>query len=108
MELAFNHIVFPAKLPGKQDDEKVIEYVEGELRRRFLDAIKDFKFASDDEAAPVWKCIETALNTYNLVNGGRSLDKSSLLQAFREVTLGNIIIVRVALQNASLIIRPCR
>ncbi|KAK2757274.1 hypothetical protein FQN54_004788 [Arachnomyces sp. PD_36] len=108
LRLAFNHIVFPPKLPGEQDADDVAEDVERELTRRLLDAIRALKNSVRDEAPLDWEYIESALNTCNLVNGAGYIDKTSLLQAFQEVKLGNPVIIRVALQNASLIVRQCR
>lgn len=105
LALAFNHVVLPPKLPGRQDKEAVTEEVDRELTRRLLRSVESLKDLLDDESALALNFIAKSLMTCNLVNPDGFINQQLLLNAFREVESDTAIILHVSQQNASLLIR---
>ena len=105
LTLAFNHIVLPPKLPGQQDGETVTHDVDRELTRRLLESTKFFQETLDDEAVLAWNYIEKSLNACRLVKTDGFVNKTLLLDVFQEVELDTALIIHVAQQNASILVR---
>lgn len=102
LELAFNHIVLPPKLPGEQDGR--IEDVEEDLLSRLLRATKTMKSCAVDDDLPIWQDIETALQTSGLVNEDRYVNRVALMSIFRDLEFQRAVILRITEQNAGLLI----
>jgi hypothetical protein len=103
LELVFNHLVLPPKLPGKRDGE--IEEIENHLTKRLLNAADILKGLSSNESAEAWDCIRRSLEICSIVNEDGRLNKTSLLDAFRRLKHKDGVILHVAEQNAGLLIR---
>lgn len=56
LELTFNHIAFPPKLPGQRDSK--VEDVDRDILTRLGTAVQTIKSFTDDEATSVWEDIE--------------------------------------------------
>jgi hypothetical protein len=104
LQLIFNHIVFPPKLPGKQDSR--IEDVERDLLRRLRTAAQTLRACPDNEAFSIWEGTEESLNTCQLINEGGFVNKTALKSALQDLKAHNIIILHLSQQNAGLLIRP--
>ncbi|KAL4784729.1 hypothetical protein BJX76DRAFT_356715 [Aspergillus varians] len=103
LELAFNHVVMPPKLPGEQDSD--IENVDKRLLSFLLRATKLMNSFAEDDDISVWHNIEKALRTCGLVNEDRYVNKTALMNVFREFEDQNAVILNVTEQNSSLLIR---
>jgi hypothetical protein len=105
LQLVFNHVAFPPKLPGRSDSESEIEDVKGDLLNRLLGAVKRVKEGANDEALHVLRSIGKLLETCRLVNGSGFVNKASLMNSFAELQPGDAITVYIGEQNACLFIR---
>lgn len=97
LEAVVNHLTLPPRLPGQQDSSLV--RVEPILVTYLIDATKRLDFDGSLD------CLRHSLQTSQLINTGRRLQKSSLLKAFRELLRGEFLILQVVEQNAAVIIR---
>lgn len=103
LELLFNHVVLPPRLPGKQDSR--IEDIEHGLITRVLHASRTMGDLVNVEFRGRWDSIRRSLQTCKVVNLGGQLDKMSLVAEFRSLQSEDILILHVAQQNAGLLIR---
>lgn len=103
LELAFNHIVLPPKLPGKQDSN--IEDVDQKLLSLLLRATNAMKSCAGDDDLFIWQSIEKVLRTCGLVNEGKYVNKMALMNVFRDFEDQNAVILYITEQNAGLLIR---
>lgn len=103
IELIFNHVALPPRLPGKQEDR--IDHIEGALTDRLLAASRTLKNLTSVEFSNDWDCIRRSLEICKTVNAGGRLNKTSLLKEFRSLERKDLLILHVAEQNAGLTIR---
>ena len=103
LELAFNHVVLPPKLPGKQDGN--IEDVEKKLFSLILRGTNAMKSCAGDDDLFIWQDIEKALRTCRHVNEDRYVNKTALMNIFRHFEDENAVILHITEQNAGLLIR---
>ncbi|KAI9765661.1 MAG: hypothetical protein M1840_007218 [Geoglossum simile] len=103
LESVFNHLVLPAKLPGKRDGE--IEQIERHLATRLLNATDVLRGLSSDESAEAWDYIRRSLEICNIINEDGRLNKTSLLDAFQGLQSKHGLILHITEQNAGLLIR---
>jgi hypothetical protein len=103
LELLFNHVVLPPRLPGKQDSR--IEDIEHGLITRVLHASRTMRDLVNVEFRGRWDSIRRSLQTCKVVNLGGQLNKMSLVAEFRSLQSEDILILHVAQQNAGLLIR---
>ncbi|KAI9772801.1 MAG: hypothetical protein M1839_002302 [Geoglossum umbratile] len=103
LESVFNHLVLPAKLPGKRDRE--IEQIERHLTTRLLNATNILRGLSSDESAEAWDYIRRSLEVCNTVNEDGRLNKTPLLDAFQGLQHKHSLILHITEQNAGLLIR---
>lgn len=104
LEQAFNHVVLPPKLPGKQDSNIA------EVERKLLSLLSRGANVVESCAGnnDIWQDVEKALKTCSLVNDSdeeRYVNKTALEHAFRDFGNSDIIILHIAEQNAGLLIR---
>ncbi|KAI9742781.1 MAG: hypothetical protein M1818_003510 [Claussenomyces sp. TS43310] len=102
LELVFNHMVLPPKLPGHQDEDT--ETVNRTILTLLLSACDSVVKLSGQEFANTWHSVQRSLRTCLDINHGR-LDKATLLQAFKNLQTNDLLILHVVEQNAALLIR---
>jgi hypothetical protein len=103
LELLFNHVVLPPRLPGKQDAR--IEDIEHGLITRVLLASRTVRDLVHVDYRDRWDSIRRSLQACKAVNVGGKLDKNSLLTELRGLHSEDILILHIAQQNAGLLIR---
>jgi hypothetical protein len=103
LDLLFNHIVLPPRLPGKEDGR--IEDIEHGLITRVLLASRTVRDLVDISFRDRWDSIRRSLQACKAVNLGGKLDKKSLLTELRCLQSEDILILHIAQQNAGLLIR---
>ncbi|EED24514.1 hypothetical protein TSTA_078690 [Talaromyces stipitatus ATCC 10500] len=104
LELTFNHIAFPPKLPGKRDGQ--VEAVEKDILTRLRTAVRTIKAYPNDSTPSIWEDIERSLAICRLVNENGFLNREALEVALQSVKLDDTIVLHVSQQNAGLLIRP--
>lgn len=103
LELAFNHVVLPPKLPGKQDSN--VEDVDRKLLSLLLRATNAMKTYAKDDDLFIWQNIEKTLQTCGIVNEDRYVNKTALMNVFGDFEDQNAVILYIMEQNAGLLIR---
>lgn len=105
LELTFNHIAFPPKLPGTRDAK--IEAVENDILMRLRTAVLTTKaYSSDNDAISVWECVEKSLEICQHINGDRFINREVFESTLQSLdNNGTIIILHVTEQNAGLTLR---
>lgn len=106
LELTFNHVVLPPKLPGEQDSK--VEDIERELLTRLLRATKTMESCARDDDLPIWQNIGKTLQTCGPVNEDKYVNKVALMNVFRDLESQHAVILRITEQNAGLLIRFAR
>ncbi|KAJ3568031.1 hypothetical protein NPX13_g6562 [Xylaria arbuscula] len=99
----FNHLVLPPEIPGSQDDD--VDLVSQNVLSRLIQATE---VAINLQPETLWqeafRDIEDSLNVCFRLNRGR-LERSSLLQHFKNLIPGRMLVLYLNEQNAGLLIR---
>ncbi|KAF3157660.1 hypothetical protein TWF569_000225 [Orbilia oligospora] len=103
LEAAFNHIVLPAQLPGKEDTD--VGAVSSDLLNIVATAIHEFQGLTDDQYSQEFSLIHKSMSSYQEVYIDGALSKQVLLRLFQQLDFGEQLILQVTSQNAALIIR---
>jgi hypothetical protein len=102
LELVFNHLVLPPKLPGQQDID--IEGIETSILNRLIHACDTIDKLTSQKFAETWDSVRHSLRLCLKLNPGR-LEKASMLQEFSNLQQKDLLILHVVEQNAALLIR---
>lgn len=104
LELTFNHIAFPPKLPGTRDPQ--IELVERDILTRLRTAVHTTKaYSSNNDAISIWESLEGSLEICQFVNENSFINREALNSTLRSLNPDHTLILHVTQQNAGLIIR---
>ncbi|KUL85151.1 hypothetical protein ZTR_06218 [Talaromyces verruculosus] len=103
LELTFNHVAFPPKLPGKRDSK--IEDVDRDLLTRLRTAVSTIKNYADNEFTSTWDDIDESLAICQPLNESSFINRQALESALQSIKPNHTIILHVTKQNAGLIIR---
>jgi hypothetical protein len=97
-----NHLVLPPKLPDGQDQD--VELIEMSMVTALIESCKTLRDKTNQNLGVAWDSLSRSLEICLELNRGR-LEKSSLLNAFRNLKPGIILILFVVEQNAAVLIR---
>lgn len=103
LELLFNHVALPPRLPGRHDHK--IEVIEFALTVRLLNASQELRDLTYSRFGDQWDSIRRSLQICKAANAGGKLNKASLVTEFRRLERKDLLILHVAEQNAGLLIR---
>lgn len=105
LELVYNHIALPPKLPGKRDTD--VASVEKQLVNRLIKAADILGSTLEGEYGETWKYVRKSLEMCRELNSGGVLEKARLLEAFKSIQScdDKSLILHVAEQNAAIIVR---
>lgn len=103
LEAQFNHLVLPARVPSKRDDD--LAEIEVAIINRLTDACRVLRDSGSVDSYNEWDNIRRVLVTVKDLNTGGRLEKLTLLRNFRSLEQGDLLILHVAEQNAGLLIR---
>jgi hypothetical protein len=103
LQILYNHLVLPARLPGKQDDN--LREISLALAERLLKATQYISRIQDNSFAAEWASLGRALQSCKLLHASGALDKEVLQRAFKELDKGDTLIIHVAEQNVALLVR---
>ena len=103
VESVYHHTVLPPKLPGKAEGD--LHNVETDLIRRLVEATSVIKRSLKDEIGSEYDTLQRCLNVSQFLNEDGRLNKSSLLEAFEDLELGDSLILHIREQNSGLIIQ---
>jgi hypothetical protein len=103
LELVFNHLVLPPKLPQSRDAD--IEDIESQIIIRLLDATGILKTLANGKSAEAWDHVWASLETCRVVNDDGRLNRATLQDAFQTLQKREGLILHVAEQNAGILIR---
>ncbi|EOD45616.1 hypothetical protein UCRNP2_7664 [Neofusicoccum parvum UCRNP2] len=102
LEAQFNHIVLPARVPTKRDDN--LAALETALTDRFVDASRVLRDCAEGDCYFDWDNVRRVLLSVKSINLGGKLDKRSLTLELGRLQYGDLLILHVAEQNAGLLI----
>ena len=105
LELAFNHVALPPRLPATRDGRSDQHRIERALVDRLLDASRTVRDHMNDESRSHWERIRYLLQACKTVNTGARIDKAALLDSFRTLERNDTLILHVTEQNAGLLVR---
>src|SRR5277367_1138542 len=100
LELVFNHLVLPPKLPGQRDPD--IKGIEQSILTRLIRACGTLGKLTGQEFVETWASVRHSLRVCLNINLGR-LEKASLLQEFCNLQRKDLLILHVVEQNAALL-----
>ncbi|PHH61174.1 hypothetical protein CDD81_697 [Ophiocordyceps australis] len=98
---AFYHLVLPNQLPDHQEDD--LDAIGRDILTRCLDACAFLEKKTSSVDAAVWKLLSRALNQCQGIIESR-LEAKSLLDKLADLDHNRLLIVRLAAQNAALLI----
>jgi hypothetical protein len=101
LELVFNHLVLPAKLPGHGDQDP--EAVSGAILTRLLKACELLGKVVGEEWAREWESVGRSLRTCQGIHQKR-LEAKLMLQDWAHLQPKDFLILRIAEQNAALLL----
>ena len=99
----FNHLVLPAQLPGKQDEDP--EGVGLDLLHRLIHAVETLSKLADAQRFPAWKALLGSLRRCQALYAPGRLDKGVIYDELRALEPGQPIVLHIIEQNAALIVR---
>jgi len=102
LELVFNHLVMPPKLPGQLDTDT--QGIEHSILIRLIRACDTMGKLTGQEHLKTWASIRHSLRLSLDVNQA-GLEKASMLQAFCDFNPEDLLILHVVEQNAAILIR---
>lgn len=102
LRAVFNHLVLPPRVPGGEDAD--IEAVSGNVLTRLIRACETVSELTDPPWSEAFRSLQSSLFTCRLLNGAY-LDRSAMLERFRDLEQDQTLILHVAKQNAALLIR---
>ncbi|KAI9683344.1 MAG: hypothetical protein M1829_005414 [Trizodia sp. TS-e1964] len=102
LELLFNHLVLPPKVPGTQDPDTI--EVGYDILARLIRTCRTLSKYTVPEFAETWTSIEHSLRLCQNLNSSH-LEKKSMLRQFSQIELDDFLILHVVEQNAALLIR---
>lgn len=106
LETLLNHIVLPERLPSGQEGDT--SGLETELADALIHATEALANAVPDPQLPTWDDVRGAILVAKELNNNSSadgLEKLSMLQHFRRLAAGELLILHVKEQNAGLLVR---
>lgn len=103
LEAQFNHLVLPARVPSKEDDN--LADIEVALTDRLLEATRILRDSTDSDGYLDWDSVRRILLTVKALNLGGKLDKRALTLEFHRLEYDGVLILHVAEQNAGLLVR---
>ncbi len=102
LELLFNHVALPPRLPYKADGKP--EIVEKILTTQLLKCACAFRDQCNQEFRAQWNSVCHMLRHCDVDHRDRQLDKTSLQNAFSDLPAGGLLCLHVVSQNAGLLI----
>ena len=105
LELVYNHIALPRKLPDRGDDGRVAFAVEQNLINRCIDACRVVVERADTQYSHQWERTRRVLQSCKEINIGGRIDKSALLREFQSFDKDFCLIIHIVEQNAGLLVR---
>ncbi|KAL1638643.1 hypothetical protein SLS58_008761 [Diplodia intermedia] len=103
LEAQFNHLVLPARLPGKCDNN--ILRLEAAISDRLLDACRLVQGSATIDDYHEWDHLRRVLLVTKTVNSDNKIDKVALIQELRGLGPDGFLILHITEQNAGLLIR---
>ncbi|MCJ1463509.1 hypothetical protein MMC07_002117 [Pseudocyphellaria aurata] len=103
LELLFNHVALPPRLPGKEDHR--IEEVQCALTAGLLNASRELRDLVYKDYGDQWDSIYRSLQICKNMNAGGRLNKATLVTQFQALARKSLLILHVTEQNAGLLIR---
>ena len=101
LQLEYNHLVLPPKLPAEEDPN--LDAVEESILDRLRDACSTLT-QMEGGLTNIWSSVGRSLALCSKLNLGR-LDRSTLLAAFSRLMPETPIVLYVVKQNAAMIVR---
>jgi hypothetical protein len=102
LRAVFNHLVMPPHLPGTQDSD--LEAVSSDILARIIRACEAVNALVSSPWSEAFESLGASLNACLALNQGR-LDKSTMLEYFRDLQPIRMLILHVVEQNAALLVR---
>ncbi|KAK6495019.1 hypothetical protein TWF481_003047 [Arthrobotrys musiformis] len=103
LEAAFNHIVLPAKLPGKEDHD--VNAIAADLLNIVTTATNEFRDLVYDRYYQEFSRVHQSLFGYRQACIDGVLNKQALLQQFRRLEPREQLLLQVTKQNAAVVVR---
>ncbi|KAI1855789.1 hypothetical protein JX265_012234 [Neoarthrinium moseri] len=102
LRAVFNHLVLPYHLPGRADDDA--DALSHDVLRRLISACDVILDMADEPWKQSFQNLKRSLDVCSQLNVG-GIDKMALLDHFRKLCPGYMLILHVREQNAALLIR---
>ncbi|CAJ2499839.1 Uu.00g026920.m01.CDS01 [Anthostomella pinea] len=102
LQAVFNHVVLPPQVPGCSDADP--EGVSRDVALRLLHACNTINALSNPHWSEAFQSLQALLADCLSLNTGR-LERSTLLEHYRQLQPGQMLVLHVVEQNAALLIR---
>lgn len=106
LETLLNHVVFPEQLPSRPDVG--IRALERDLVNSLIKAAEALVVTASDAHRSIWEDVRKTLIVARTLNNDtdvEGLEKTSLLESFRQLEPTSSLILHVREQNAGLLIK---
>lgn len=106
LEALLNHVVFPERLPSRQDAD--IRALEMNLVESLMQAAEALAGMASDADRGIWEDVRKTLIVARALNNDTDaggLEKTSILESFRQLAPTTSLILHVKEQNAGLLIK---
>ncbi|KAB8269441.1 hypothetical protein BDV30DRAFT_251350 [Aspergillus minisclerotigenes] len=106
LELLFNHIVLPPRLPSQHDSSA--HNIDKEISQHALNATNTLLGASEGDYWDVWDRVKMSLELCHAVHTNGHVDRLALMETFSKMESDMAIILHIEKQNSGLYIQQVR
>ncbi|RAQ59819.1 hypothetical protein COH20_002093 [Aspergillus flavus] len=106
LELLFNHIVLPPRLPSQHDSS--VHNIDKDISQHALNATNTLLGASEGDYWDVWDRVKMSLELCHAVHTNGHVDRLALMEAFSKMENDMAIILHIEKQNSGLYIQQVR
>ena len=106
LELLFNHIVLPPRLPSQHDSS--VHNIDKDISQHALNATNTLLGACEGDYWDVWDRVKMSLELCHAVHTNGHVDRLALMEAFSKMENDMAIILHIEKQNSGLYIQQVR
>ena len=106
LELIYNHIVLPPRLPSQHDSS--VHDIDKHIAQHALNATNTLLGASESDHRDVWDRVKMSLDLCHAVHTNGHVDRFALMDAFSKMEENVGIILHIEKQNSGLYIQQVK
>jgi hypothetical protein len=103
LDLIFNHIVLPSRLPGQP--ESAVHNIDRHIAQHTINTTETLLGVSESDCRDIWAGVKRSLELCYAVHANSHIDRFAVMEAFGKMEKGTGIILYIDKQNSGLFMR---